>query len=306
MAAQYLRIGKKTYRNASVLKLAQGQDPQVVIRQKARVRVQDAKTKGWRGPPFDPKILASLLGIKLEESSEVEEAMLVPIQAGRLVIHYNPDKPETRQNFSLCHEIAHTFFPDYEETIWHRGKRHENHFDPEDEVCFLCDIGASELLLPFPEFKNSVSKAGFSIDTIETLRQEYKASRDAVAIRMVDTGLQTCAVVFYEGRLKPTEEIWLSRCRCQTSLFPVDLEALEAKMEKLRVRFSVTSEDFPHFIPRHKSVDEDSPIDIAGKSLIPYRGDAVLDLGQREMRSYVEALPISINDDVRVIVLVLP
>lgn len=102
--------------------------PEEIIREKARGLVRYAMGLGWGGPPFDPGILASLIGIKIvpvELPSSID-AMIVPAGDGRLSILLNRVITQhERQNFSICHEIAHTFFPDCAEYIWIRAKRHE-------------------------------------------------------------------------------------------------------------------------------------------------------------------------------------
>ena len=58
------------------------------------------------------------MGICCEESEELthsDDAELHPAENGRMVIRYNPAKPKTRRNFSIAHEIAHTFFPGYQD-----------------------------------------------------------------------------------------------------------------------------------------------------------------------------------------------
>ena len=120
MKRKYVRVGKRTYSHNSVVRLIEchqhiSQDPEEIIRNLVRNRLTEAKDLGWSGPPFDPRILASIMGIDCEESRELltysKDAELHTIKDGRVVIRYNPDRPKTRQNFSIAHEISHTPFP---------------------------------------------------------------------------------------------------------------------------------------------------------------------------------------------------
>lgn len=162
MRREYVKVGKQIYSHTSVLRLIElhrhiSQNPKEIIRRLVRSQLGDARNSGWRGPPFDPRFVASVMGIRYEESRELtfsEDAELHPTQDERLVIRYNPDRPKTRQNFSIAHEISHTLFPGFEDQFKARHKI--GRFDSSREVEFLCDLGASEIILPTPEFGNYI------------------------------------------------------------------------------------------------------------------------------------------------------
>lgn len=129
--------------------------------------------------------------------------MIVPSEDGRLRILLNSavTQPE-RQNFSICHEIAHTFFPDCAEFIRMREKG-QGKADPDREVEVLCNIAASELLLPVDHFLDSLKEFGFSLSSVPPLSGRFLASKSATVIKMVNTGIKVCAAVFLEpGRRK--------------------------------------------------------------------------------------------------------
>jgi len=60
-----------------------------VIRRKCRDLVARGKSRGWVGPPYDPRYLASILGIKVEETNEdfPGDGRIFP-RHGRVVIQY--------------------------------------------------------------------------------------------------------------------------------------------------------------------------------------------------------------------------
>ena len=71
------------------------------------------------------------------------DAMIVPSEDGRLSILLNRSITQhERQNFSICHEIVHTFSQDCADFIRMRAKRHET-AGPEMEVEVLCNIAES-------------------------------------------------------------------------------------------------------------------------------------------------------------------
>ncbi|MGH9425805.1 MAG: hypothetical protein ACRD2L_05795, partial [Terriglobia bacterium] len=123
---RYVKFGRRVWSHKSVLALldsANGTaDPETLIRDSARRLVAQALALQWPGPPYDPKILAGLRDIAVEPTDEDigAEARILAKPEGSLLIQYDPSKAKARVNFSICHEIAHTFFPDCFETVRHR------------------------------------------------------------------------------------------------------------------------------------------------------------------------------------------
>lgn len=250
------RKGRRWY-HLSVLAMleeyghGQRKDPEEVIREKARKLVARAQSKGWGGPPFDPVLLASFLKIKTNPAPPDfhVDALIFPVPGQQLEIQFNPSRPNTRRNFSICHEIAHTFFPDCYEHVRLRS-RNKRQFDPDAEVERLCDIGASELLLPLDPFLKCVRRYGMTLRAIDPLRQLFESSRDATISRLVQTTDVECAAVFLEAKLKPSEQKLLRQ-----EAFPFEIPIPQPKM---RVSYSVPSPTFALFIPKDKSVPETS------------------------------------------------
>jgi len=197
---------------------------------------------------IDPGILTSLIGIKIvpvELPSSID-AMIVPSEDGSLkILLYRSITQHERQNFSICHEIAHTFFPDCAEFIRMRASRHEK-ADPEREVEVLCNIAASELLLPGDHFIVSLHEYGLALRSVIPLSEQFKASKSATIIKMVSSGIKICAAVFLEPGHRKYANKW------GTDTAP-----------KMRVVYTVPSPGFGYFIPRNKSVTDDSCVYVA-------------------------------------------
>lgn len=223
--------------------LGRAASPPEIIREKARGLIVYAMSHGWSGPPFDPRILASLLGIKVipAEMHSSIDAMIVPAEDGRFNIHLNTViMHHERQNFSICHEIAHTLFPDCAEFIRMREKIPDR-ADPEREVEALCNIAASELLLPGDYFLESLRGYEFSLRSVQPLSELYMASKTATIIKMVGTGMKDCAAVF----LNPGSRKTPSRKNLDIS-------------PRMKVTYAIPSPGFGYFIPRNKSVPDNS------------------------------------------------
>ena len=250
-----MRIGDRVWGHPSVLALIQEDgrraDPVAIIRERARTLIAHARELGWDGPPFDPRTLASCLGIKVhsDQLKPGHDAFIFPVKDRQLQIIFNAERPVTRQNFSIFHEIIHTLFPDGYEMVRHRYERRER-FDPDKEVEFLCDVGAAELLLPADAFRIDLRSMGFSLDAVRPLRERYAASREAIIRRMIQLDSGTSAAVFLEHRLKPSEMAADRQLRL--------VEPAARPQAKLRIAYAVVSEGFPFFLPPHKSVPQDS------------------------------------------------
>lgn len=215
-------------------------DPEAIIVSEARALVAEARSVGWSGPPFDMEELASVRGIAVKEDTAgyVAEAVLEP--AGEIFeIKYNPEKSLERIRFSTAHEIAHTFFPDCAEVTRYRPQLPQH----SDEVEALCDLGASELLLPAPSFSQDLQAlGGLSLEAIAELRGRYEASWEATANAAVKRSDLQVAMIVLSLCLKPSEQ-------CGGAVSGV---------EKLRVEYAITSPSFDFFMPKHKSIPDDS------------------------------------------------
>ena len=303
MKKRYFKIGKKVYSHRSVIQLIDlhseiSEDPEQIIRSLVQDKLTEARKVLWEGPPFNPETLASIMGIQCEASEELthgDDAELFPAENGRMVIRYNPDKPKTRRNFSIAHEIAHTFFPGYKDQ---RSARHQvGKFDPENEVEFLCDLAASQIVMPTPGFDSDVKSMGVSLKSLQKLSKLYEVSLEAAAIRMITTDFYPCALIVLDYSHKPAEKDKIEASKYQQSLFRD--EPWDPPPMRLRVQYFVRGTHFSAYIPKHKSIEESSPLYEVSVTGEPFQGDTVLNLTRTPINTYVEAmaLPKTHNTD---------
>ena len=181
------RQHSKYWKNSSILKLSGDRDPVSVITERAQDVVFKAMEEGWTGPPFDPFALAGLLNIKVVPRTDLgqltQDARIVPGPGQKLTIEYNPDKSPSRIRFSICHEIAHSFFPNCGEQVRNRFV-HGQIQETDRELELLCNLGAAELLMPIGSFRD-VARGDITIDRILDLRKKYLVSTEAVLLRTV-------------------------------------------------------------------------------------------------------------------------
>jgi Zn-dependent peptidase ImmA (M78 family)/O-acetyl-ADP-ribose deacetylase (regulator of RNase III) len=166
--------------NSSVKQLAGNLDPIHVITEKTRALVLDAIDEGWYGPPFRPFTLAERLGFSVVPKENIRDARVVT-RKGRVEIEYNPHRPRRRIRFSIAHEIAHTLFPDFTESIHNRSV--ESPLQDEWQLELLCNISAAEILMPIgPSFDQE--KFSLTLNKVIAIRDEFEVSTEAALLRL--------------------------------------------------------------------------------------------------------------------------
>lgn len=191
-------------------------------------------------PPIDLGMVASYQGVAAIRSCPLPNAgcLITEPDCGRVEIRLRAGDSPRRQRFTGFHEVTHTFMPGYRLTIQWRcdpgprglAKRQLEH---------LCDVGASELLLPRRAFLADLHGASFGMATLFDLADAYDASVQATAHRVVGLWPEDVLLVVAEVTTKPR-----------------DADGAEPR---LRINYSAGRGRWP-FIPRHKSIDEGEPL----------------------------------------------
>lgn len=176
------------------------------IRRRARALVSQATEMGWEGPPFDLHQLASLRGLKVEESHDFAEEQEACIVAGLVLL--NAKKSPVRKRYSLAHEIAHTLFPDFEQELERVGKLWRR-VSEDSEFEYLCQVAASEFLLPLDHFRAHQKIHGTSLRGVIDLAGVFEASVEATVRRTIDLADDPIAAAFLRPVEASTNE-WLA------------------------------------------------------------------------------------------------
>jgi len=191
-------------------------------------------------PPVDPELIASYLGVSDVESCDLDVAGCLWCGRDRVVIKVRRADHPRRRRFTVCHECSHTFFPGFaRQTQFRCNPGSERARDPKLER--LCDVGASELLLPRRQFSADIKEAGFSLDSVELFGGRYEASLEATAQRAVALNGRPSLFIALEVMNKTRE----------TDPFAPP---------KLRVARSRSNSGALPFVPRYKSVSEGTPL----------------------------------------------
>lgn len=208
-----ISVGGRKYTDPDIISLVRATgrliDPRSAVVHQARQLNEEYKSLS--GEVVDPfqrlKILASLRGLQVLEmdraraSTERRDAILVPTSDGkRGQIVYNPSRQSGRVAFSIAHEIAHTFFPNSV-----RGARFRTMCDPEsreaNELERLCDLAASEILMPLEEFRVTLD-GDFGLHVVNRVARVFGSSYESTVFRMATahTGLAAAGLLRYRFR----------------------------------------------------------------------------------------------------------
>jgi len=212
---------------------------------------------GIREPPVDLEMVASMLDIRevIEDPHLDVAGCLVSGPCGH-VVRVRATDGRARKRFSTGHECSHTFMPGFADAPRFRCSPAVVPKKSVDELERLCDIGASELLMPVTLFRTDLADVRFGLDTVEDLAERYQASLLATANRFVTDWSAPCALVVLTERQKPPE--------CGTKAVP-----------QLRLQYSVTNGQWPYLRP-HKSVTPGDVFDRARLGEVVVERDVVI------------------------------
>lgn len=286
-----VRVGGRKYSDPDVISLirATGElvDPRsAVVNQARKLNSEYCSYDGDQASPMKRlEIIASLCGLTItpmnieRRRAEPRDAVLIlsgKIRGNRGQILYNPQRPPGRAAFSIAHEISHTFFPNTMtgarfRDICGSDSREAN------ELERLCDLGASELLMPVEEFRGEL-RGCFTLANVEELTKTFGSSFEATVFRLATAhpGIAVAGLLRY--RLRKDEERALTNSSEQ--LLFQDMRHTRNAVPEPKYRrqsfFSSTACKDQHTIRWNKSFDLESCVYLAAKSGNIVRGLEVL------------------------------
>jgi hypothetical protein len=123
-----------------------------------------------------------------------ESGHSLPVR-GQWHIVVNARQLAERQRFTICHEIAHLHL---ELPSEHTGVSDSQRYTKRPKNEIVCDVFASEILLPSDLFKPLVNEAEMSFHSVATLAKDFKASWTATGSRFAALNQSPCAFVLTE------------------------------------------------------------------------------------------------------------
>lgn len=249
------------------MKKHRGRDPEAIVTATAESMLVEA---GQHAFPVDVEGIASLLGIKRRIGEYSFAGRIYAEPNGQLIMDLSGNDSAPRRRFTCGHEITHTVFPGFTREARYRIDPTVGSHSPErNEEEYLCDVGAAELLLP-----RALVRGDFDInrglDEIEQLSDVAGASLEASANRLVDTSEDPVGLLVLEMSHKPADRAALRKG--------------EDVPKRLRVRYA-KCKGMSVYIPKFKSVDEDSVYSDALATMGVVKGEGHLP-GERRARSF--------------------
>jgi len=165
--------------------------------------------RGHDKPPFLPQDFARLTGIKQIIKAKLGKTSAVLLRfGGGHVIKVNQNHNLTRQNFSCAHEIGHNLLRELKMELNTENIEYRT-FDPQAPGKIvakarerLCDIIATELLMPEFVFNKYLSAFGVSVYSIEWLANIFKVSIRAAAWRIAEVSIEPCIFLLWQPWLR--------------------------------------------------------------------------------------------------------
>ncbi len=159
------------------------------VQQKARLFISKVDTSKIH-EDLSTYLYAVGAKVVFEELDDGESGYTIDIK-GTPRITINARESEERKRFTICHEIAHIVLglPSSHSELpsWSYAKRDFNET--------LCDMFATELLMPYASFREKIPSEEPSIEIIEQLASTFKSSFPAAASRYAALVDAPCAFV---------------------------------------------------------------------------------------------------------------
>lgn len=253
------------------------QDPEEGAVILARRLIDEAEVDGC---PVNLALVASFRGItQITKVTMAQAGRLIPTTSG-LVVHVNADHAEGRRNFTVGHEIGHTLMPGFMQAPRKIDDLWTGSFKDSREEEYLCDVVASEILMPMGLFRPIAERRGWGMAPVTTLASEVRASREATARRLVQAEICPGALAFWRVGLKPAEE------RLEDQIALPGLETILAP--RLRLHYSFANASFPVYLYKHLRASEDGPLAQCADS-----GNATDGIEKLEIRKRIVELQVS-------------
>jgi Zn-dependent peptidase ImmA (M78 family) len=169
---------------------------------------QLVKRRGHDKPPFSPEEFARLQGMRIVKADLGKtSAVLLRFHDGYM-IKVNQNHNLARQNFSCAHEIGHDLLRELRVELNTENIEYRT-FNPQAHALArakarerLCDVAATELLMPELVFRKYLSGFGVSVHSIERLASIFMVSIRAAALRVAEVSAEPCIALLWQPWLR--------------------------------------------------------------------------------------------------------
>jgi len=167
---------------------------------------------GITEPPYAPASYAPLRNVKEIVHRDMEiDGRLIP-NAGGFIIELRKDRSHERKNFTLAHELAHTFFYESVPSIKYRSltSLHPHH-DADEET--LCNIAAAEMLMPSPVFSKIAKDYSATPRSLQELSRLFETSLTATIVHLLRLGIWNTTFILWKLKGEKIGASWLAQPR---------------------------------------------------------------------------------------------
>ncbi len=181
----------------------------LIIGRAKELVAQVLNRRGHDRPPFRPDEYARFYNISKIVKTDLGDvgAILLRFYDGT-VIKVNEKDSRVRQNFSCAHEIAHILYSELKLERYIRAIEYRS-INVTDCEKFrerakerLCNVAATELLMPETIFKKYLHNFGLSIFSIERLASLFDVSVQTSAIRIAEVSSEPCIMLLWRMNQK--------------------------------------------------------------------------------------------------------
>lgn len=185
---------------------------------------------------------------------------------------------ETVRKFSLAHEIMELFWQHYEDYGGTESLHYPILADEAKEG--LCNVGATELLMPSQPFYHLTENKGLSLQSAKEIASICELSLTATLRRMVQMGVErSCFVIWHKEKDHQKQGAKL-----------MEVKNSRKSKDLLTVRLFTASPD-AGYINHEATVGEDTHIYESFETNNTVKGKDYLNLGNPKGRFYTESFP---------------
>ena len=259
-----------------------GGDPVEAMRRAASRLLAESEVTA---APTDLELVGSFRGVtQVAEAAMEESGRLLPVPGGYR-IEVNASQSRGRQRFSHAHEIGHLLVPTYCQEPKRRDDSTTGEYRPKEEEEFLCDVAATEILMPVRIFRSAVSGREAGVRVLSDVASNFEVSLEAAGVRLAQNAADELAVIVWEETLKSSQ----SR-QMETQAALPGMEEFQPQ-PRLRIRFGATSADLRDcFFPPEKSAEDGCLVCTCLDTEGVVRGECNLPTGRGAKRFWTESV----------------
>lgn len=250
-------------------------------------------------PPIDINKIMQHFGLPFPQSIPLPQQDGLFVQRnGVPQIIINSESNESRQKFSIAHELMEILFNEIQDVTLLNGETRS--IFSKDGKERICQKGAAFLLMPEDSYRKMAYKIGLSSHSAEILATVFDVSLMAALCRLVDVFNGRGVLILWCMRNKPCE---LKKQISSKQLVFEGLESTYLPRAMLRVVWQYGNFN-DIFIPKHKSAIEDSSIYLAWNEDRYILKNESIPFGKYNIEACVESKPITIQNERHVLTLI--